>query len=490
MSEGVLVIYTGGTIGSKPKDPNDPSSPQVVVSGDEFKHDTKLDDFKFPVDMVSLPNPIDSCNMTPSEWKWIAGKIKETYEKYNGFVILHGTDSMVYTASILSFMLENLGKPVVLTGAQRAHLFNLRNDALQNIISAITIANPQYYGLPVIPEVVVLFGTEILRGNRTRKRDANGYTAYESPKYPPLGRVGANIDIREELLLRRDPTKQFFVRSTIEPNVVYLQVFPGLQNTNFTSRILGDKQLKGVVCGAFGAGNIPTDAAYLGQFRSAIADGKWVQAVTQCTLGGVELGLYETSNLLIDVGFVSGTDLTPEAALCKMMIAVGDEDLKDNPALLREYLQTSVAGEQSLSVFETKYARSGAAHVEAGTDYTKRRLQADTPLAGQWRPADVSNVQLRFYGATVTCPAEQQSVEIEIYANLASGDDPDPSAANFCGNFKRRPSSESGVISFDVTRTVRAIAQTGRLLPFTVVMRGESGKFAWTSAELAIFAKA
>jgi L-asparaginase len=440
------------------------------------------------VDFVSLPEPIDSCNMTAGEWKWLAQQISDNYRDYNGFVILHGTDSMVYTASILSFMLENLSKPVVLTGAQRSHLFNVRNDAEQNIVSAVQIANAAELGLPIIQEVVILFGTDILRGNRTRKKDANGYLAYESPRYPLLGKAGANLDIYGNVLLHRDPIKRFILRSGVEPNVAYLHMIPGIQNTALTKRVLGDSTLKGVVCGAFGAGNIPTAPDYLGQFKSAIAsDHKVVQAVTQCTQGGVELGLYETSNLLIDIGFVSGTDLTPEAALCKMMVALGNEDLTENADLLREYLQTSVAGEQSISIYEMRYSRAG--DVDSDTDFVRRRVQSDQALSGQWVAPDISAAQLRFYGATITGLGADASVEIGLYANLASTDALNKEQANFCGLFSRRAISTASVISFDVTRCMRGIAQVGRTLPFTVTIEGGTGKFAWSHAELAIFVR-
>ena len=189
---GVLVIYTGGTIGSMPKDPEDPESPQVVVSWDKYKELTPQLNEKFlgfNVDSYST-EPLDSCNVGPIEWAEMVNVIKQSYKKYEGFVILHGTDTLVYTASALSFMLMNLDKPVIITGAQIAYLFNVRNDGFQNMISAIQIANPRFSKIPCVPEVCIYFNGALLRGNRTRKLNASGFDAYKSANYPPLASLG------------------------------------------------------------------------------------------------------------------------------------------------------------------------------------------------------------------------------------------------------------------------------------------------------------
>jgi len=200
-NKGVLVIYTGGTIGSKPRDP-DPDSPQVVVPWGELQNATpelvKLIQRGLRIECESI-EPLDSCNIGPKAWQQIAGIIRDHYDEYEGFVILHGTDTMVYTASALSFMLRELGKPVILTGAQRSAMVDVRNDATQNFITSVLLAAPLFSKVPVVPEVCIYFGGKLLRGNRTIKRDTAGYDAYESPNLPPLGEVGDKIVIHEDL---------------------------------------------------------------------------------------------------------------------------------------------------------------------------------------------------------------------------------------------------------------------------------------------------
>ncbi|HBS27163.1 MAG TPA: asparaginase, partial [Gammaproteobacteria bacterium] len=199
-NKGVLIIYTGGTIGSMPKDPSDESSPQVVIGWDEFQERTPQlnpKDLGFRLGFEAISVALDSCNIGPEHWTEMAGIIEKNYDDYEGFVILHGTDTMVYTASALSFMLANLAKPVILTGAQRAHLFQNRNDALQNMLTSLDIANPSASRIPVIPEVMIFFGNDLLRGNRAKKKDANGYDAYETAKYPPFAKIGADLELPE-----------------------------------------------------------------------------------------------------------------------------------------------------------------------------------------------------------------------------------------------------------------------------------------------------
>src|ERR1043165_844741 len=197
---GILVIYTGGTIGATPRDP-DRDRPQVVVPWEKLEQGTPelqiLKSRGLRLECVEL-NPLDSCNVGPREWQQIAGIIEQRYNDFKGFVILHGTDTMVYTASALSFMLRELAKPVILTGAQRSALVDVRNDASQNFITAILLACPSFSKIPVVPDVCIYFGGKLLRGNRTVKRDTAGYDAYESPNFPPLGEVGDRIVIHEK----------------------------------------------------------------------------------------------------------------------------------------------------------------------------------------------------------------------------------------------------------------------------------------------------
>jgi L-asparaginase len=351
-SSGVLVVYTGGTIGSMPRDPQDPKSPLVAVDWTEFRHRTsslspQLADgsintryIGFNVDGATL-EPLDSCNIGPGYWVELARIIEENYDRYEGFVVLHGTDTMVYTASALSFMLEGLGKPVVVTGAQRSHLVNVRNDALQNLLTSLLIANPKHSGLPAVPEVSIFFHEELLRGNRSRKVNASGFAAFKSPNYPPLASAGESIIVDRRVL--RPPGPGLHLRSHIEPNVASVIFFPGIQEATILQDVLSDPRLKGVVLMTYGAGTVPSDPRVLDPIAAAVKRGVVAIAVTQCGGGRVELERYEASAHLLEAGVVSGRDITPEAALVKLMVLLGDPSL--SPAEVRQLLSQDLAGE-------------------------------------------------------------------------------------------------------------------------------------------------
>jgi L-asparaginase len=487
-TKGVLLIYTGGTIGSMPKDPSDEASPQIVVGWDEFKKNTpSLDQNQlgYRVDFEKTSELLDSCNIGPKIWTEIANIISTNYNDYEGFVILHGTDTMVYTATALSFMLANLAKPVILTGAQRTHLFQIRNDGLQNMITAISLANPKATGIAAIPEVMILFGQDLLRGNRTRKRDANGYAAYESPKYPPLARIGASIVVDEGRILP-PPDGAFFLRSNLERDVIDFNVFPGVVETKIADLLLDGTKFKpkGVVVRAYGAGNIPTDVNFLKRIEASAKSGVVFYNVTQCTHGRVELGLYETSNLLLGIGMVSGTDLTPEAALVKMMIALGDEDLAGNSVALRNFLQQSQAGEQSTSIQEVPYPpKSGS--ISGGTP--RFRFAPDRELSGTWDAEKLESATLRLFGAEIIA---DHPINIDIFAGVSSNEPlPDENSPSFVGVARRAPTNDKTILAFDVSAATRRLFKPGSRASYTIASRGEEGMLTWERAELALFIK-
>lgn len=490
-NKGVLIIYTGGTIGSMPIDPSDDTSPQVVVGWDKFRKLTpqiSKENLGFRLGFEEISESLDSCNIGPRHWSEIASIIERNYDEYEGFVILHGTDTMVYTASVLSFMLANLGKPVVLTGAQRAHLFQVRNDALQNMITSIAIANPKATRIPTIPEVMILFGNDLLRGNRSRKKDANGYEAYESPKYPNLARIGANIEVDESRILDM-PEGDFYVRKSLETDVIDLNVVPSIVENGVADLLLDNIDFgpKGVVVRSYGAGNIPTDDRFLSRLTKASQNrGITLLNVTQCTKGRVELGLYETSNKLLEFGMVSGTDLTPEAALVKLMVGLADEDIAGSPTRLRNFLQNSEAGEQSTSIFEIPFS-GGTADISKGNP--RHRFMSDRDLPSLWDADKLESAQLRFYGAKIDGSGAKQDkpITVDIYANLSTNEDPSP--RKFCVSVNKAPTKSPTILSFDVTHGTQALLAPGRPVSFTAILNGE-GDLSWTSAELALFIKA
>lgn len=351
---GVLVIYTGGTIGTMPRDPTDPKSPLVVVDWPEFRRRTsslseRLSDgsinaryIGFNVDACSL-EPVDSCNIGPDYWVQIARVIAQNYERYEGFVVLHGTDTMVYTASALSFMLRNLAKPVVLTGAQLSHLAHIRNDALQNLLTALLLANPKYSGLPLVPEVSIFFHDKLLRGNRSRKVNSAGFEAFQSPNYPPLAVAGESIVVDRRVVRPAASAGALHLCDHIEPNVAAVIFFPGIQEASILEDILSDQRLKGVVLLTYGAGTVPSDSRVLAPIAEAVQRGVTAVAVTQCGGGRVNLGRYEASLKLMEAGVVSGHDMTPEAALVKLMVLLGDPSL--NVTQVRQMISQDLAGE-------------------------------------------------------------------------------------------------------------------------------------------------
>lgn len=371
---GVLVIYTGGTIGSAPKDPNDPDSPQIVKPWKDLKESiNQMGLLGYPVDAISFSEPLDSCNVGPQHWKTMVEIIVKNYHKYNGFVILHGTDSMAYSASALSFMLLDLAKPVVFTGSQVAGIVNPRNDAHQNIITALMLANPEANRLPVIPEVIVYFGNLISRGNRCRKVNVIGYQGFRSPNYPLLGEAGEFITI-DSKNVRLKPETDLQVLNELDTRVIMLEVFPGMQHSPILENILSDNNLQGVILKAYGAGNIPTDPEFLGLFKTFIDKGGIVVVVTSVPVGETVMGLYETSQVLLDRGLIGGFDLTPEAAMTKLMMLLGNYG--SDRATVKQLMQQSIAGEQRLSLKSTAFLEGGRVDVKGGLSMVKKELHS------------------------------------------------------------------------------------------------------------------
>jgi L-asparaginase len=497
---GVLVIYTGGTIGSKPRDP-DPASPQYVVSWDELAEGTPelaiLKGRGLVVDCEAI-EPLDSCNVGPDHWQQIASIIERRYNDYEGFVILHGTDTMVYTASALSFMLRELAKPVILTGAQRSALVDVRNDATQNFITAILLAAPSFSKVPVVPEVCIYFGGKLLRGNRTIKRDTASYEAYESPNLEPLGEVG-NRTVIHASRVRGMPAagRRFNVRKNLDTNVTTVLVYPGIQNTDLVKRQLDGlaqlpssrpDRLKAAIVMAYGSGDIPTLwPDWLQVYKDAHSSGMVIATVTQCKRGRVELGIYETSALLLELGFVAASDITLEAALCKLMVLLGDPTIATQEELEDEF-QRALAGEQSASVFVTRYPMKAGAVKRSDGQVTNVRVPG-RPLEGGWQPNSVETALLRFRGAKLAF-AGQPPVQFSVYLNLDRPEDASTDHPGYAGTFKKEPAlKEDQIILFDVTNVLTSLVKPGDRASFTVFLDTDGAEFTWNAVELAIIAK-
>lgn len=335
----VLLIYTGGTIGMM----------QDARSGElkpfDFKTLTQqipeLSKFDIELSSFSFLHPIDSSNMNPNVWIEIASTIRENYERFDGFVILHGSDTMSFTASALSFMLENLSKPVVLTGSQLP-IGIIRTDGKENLITAIEIAGAKHKNKPVVSEVCIYFEYKLYRGNRTLKFNSAHFDAFKSPNYPALAEAGVEISYNYNAL-QKPSKKALNVHTRLNNDIAILKLFPGISK-KITSAILRSPGVKAVILETFGAGNASTDAWFINELKTAIENGIIILNITQCSEGKVVQGMYETSSQLKKIGVIGGSDLTFESAVTKLMFLLGQ---KLSRKQITQQLASSLRGEMS-----------------------------------------------------------------------------------------------------------------------------------------------
>jgi L-asparaginase len=333
----ILIIYTGGTIGMM----TDPVTKVLKPINFEQIMDNvpELEKLNCKIKVHSFEEIIDSSNMNPAIWSQLAELIEKNYDSVDGFVILHGSDTMSFTASALSFMLKNLAKPVIFTGSQLP-ISAIRTDAKENLMTAIEIANAKKGDLARVPEVCIYFDYKLFRANRSFKYNSSKFEAFRSPNYPILAESGVHLRFSVNDIRVPKPDDKLVVHKNLVSDVAVLKLYPGI-SPKVVEAIL-NAPVRGIVMETFGAGNTTTDQWFIDLLDAAIQSGKVILDISQCKVGTVELGRYETSKQLKDIGVANGYDMTYESAVTKMMHLLGQ---LDDPKEVKRLLETDIRGE-------------------------------------------------------------------------------------------------------------------------------------------------
>ncbi len=338
-ASSVLLIYTGGTIGMN-------HNPRTgALEPFDFEHlrscVPELEQFSTEINTYQFDPPLDSSDMSPAMWTSLVHIIADNYDSYDGFIILHGTDTMAYTASALSFMLENLTKPVILTGSQLP-IGQLRTDGKENLITSIEIAAARRPdGTAFVPEVCIYFNGHLMRGNRTTKKSVEEFNAFESFNYPHLADAGVQITYHEEYIHRPDFRLKMRPQFKLDANVIIFSLFPGVRE-DLIRHIIATPNLRSIVMRTFGSGNAPQSPWLIGALKQGTAAGKVIVNISQCMQGAVEMSRYDSGFRLKEAGVISGRNSTVEAAVTKLMYLQGKYE--DNEQV-RKYMSRSICGE-------------------------------------------------------------------------------------------------------------------------------------------------
>jgi L-asparaginase len=337
----ILIIYTGGTIGMV----SDPKTKTLVPINFEqiMENVPELERLNCRIKVHSFEDIIDSSNMSPAIWSRLAGLIQKNYDEVDGFVILHGSDTMSYSASALSFMLENLAKPVIFTGSQLP-ISAIRTDAKENLMTAIELAKAKKNDKVRVPEVCIYFDYKLFRGNRSFKYNSSKFEAFRSPNYPVLAESGVHLRFSINDIRHPSENTELIVHKELVNDVAVLKLYPGISPKVVETIVNSD--VRGIVMETFGAGNTTTDAWFIDLLKGAIDSGKVIVDISQCKVGTVELGRYETSKQLKDIGVANGYDMTFEAAITKTMFLLSQFD---DPKEIVKWMETDIRGELTVS---------------------------------------------------------------------------------------------------------------------------------------------
>jgi len=333
----VMIIYTGGTFGMTY------DAGGVLIPFDFsliLEQLPTLRNLFLDITVISFDQPVDSSNIQPVHWQMIGEIIFENYKDQDGFVVLHGTDTMAFTASAISFMLPGLARPVIFTGAQLP-ISEPRSDARENLITALEIASAKAEGKPVVPEVCIYFDYQLLRGSRSKKVESMHFDAFESENYPSLATAGVKIDYNYGAI-HKPANEEVSLLNRFDSNISILKLFPGIDKRTVEA-ILNTEGLKAVILETFGSGNAPSSRWFIESLHSAINRGVLILIISQCPGGMVVQGRYETSKSLADIGVISGGDMTMEAAVTKLMVLLGEFGLEKTRLLISK----SMVGEIS-----------------------------------------------------------------------------------------------------------------------------------------------
>ena len=336
----ILIIYTGGTIGMVQDHETGVLSP---IDFSQIRREVpEIKKFGYAIEVVSFDPVLDSSDMQPEHWVKMAEVIRDNYNDFDGFVILHGSDTLAYTSSALSFMLENLAKPVILTGSQLP-VGEIRTDARENLITSIEIAATKINGKPAVPEVCVYFDYYLFRGNRTTKMNSAKFEAFQSVNFQPLAEAGVHLKFNQHLVIKPSG-KKLKIHTKLDNRVGVIRIFPGMTREWFQAQ-LNAKGVKAIILETFGSGNAPSQGWFIELLKKAVDSGILVVNITQCPGGTVEQGRYATSSKLAKMGVIAGADLTLEAALTKLLFLLGSFK---NPADIKRLMVESLRGEMTV----------------------------------------------------------------------------------------------------------------------------------------------